>query len=92
MHRRYTSALQALSHALVLNPQNPFTFAQFAETAYSSGDLPLALKMFLLAVDMIERDIESPEPSPPTGLALRTWWGIKLVYIPLPIARALLII
>ncbi|KAF5313434.1 hypothetical protein D9611_008481 [Ephemerocybe angulata] len=77
-NRQYTSALQALSHALVLNPQNPFTFVQFAETAYSASDLPLALKMFLLAIDMIERDLDSPESTPPTGLAFRTWWGIKL--------------
>ena len=75
----YTSGLQALSHALALNPQNPFTFTQFAETAYSAGDLPLALKMFLVAVDMIERDIDSPESQPPRGLAVRAWWGVKLV-------------
>ncbi|KAJ2922933.1 hypothetical protein H1R20_g14191, partial [Candolleomyces eurysporus] len=77
-NRQYTSALQALSHALVLNPQNPFTFVQFAETAYSSGDLPLALKMFLVAIEMMERDLESPETKPPAGLAFRAWWGIKL--------------
>ncbi|RXW23215.1 hypothetical protein EST38_g2655 [Candolleomyces aberdarensis] len=62
----------------LLNPQNPFTFVQFAETAYSSGDLPLALKMFLVAIEMMERDLESPETTPPTGLAFRAWWGIKL--------------
>jgi len=71
--------LQALSHALVLNPQNPFTVVQFAETAYSSGDIHLALKMFLVAIDMIERDLDKPESEAPTGLALRTWWGVKLV-------------
>ncbi|EAU84041.1 tetratricopeptide repeat domain 35 [Coprinopsis cinerea okayama7 len=77
-NRQYTSGLQALSHALALNPQNPFTFVQFAETAYSAGDLPLALKMFLVAVDMIERDLDSPQTTPPTGLAIRAWWGVKL--------------
>ncbi|KAH6910629.1 tetratricopeptide repeat domain 35 [Coprinopsis sp. MPI-PUGE-AT-0042] len=77
-NRQYTSGLQALSHALALNPQNPFTFMEFAETAYSAGDLPLALKMFLVAVDMIERDIDSPESKPASGLAIRAWWGVKL--------------
>ncbi|TFK29527.1 tetratricopeptide repeat domain 35 [Coprinopsis marcescibilis] len=77
-NRQYTSGLQALSHALILNPQNPFTFVQFAETAYTAGDLPLSLKMYLVAVDMIERDIDSPDSRPPSSLAFRAWWGVKL--------------
>ena len=72
---RYTYALQALSHALLLSPQNPFTFLQFAETAYSSGDVPLALKMFLLVIDMSEEEADAI----PLGISIRTWWGIKLV-------------
>ncbi|KAG5636314.1 hypothetical protein H0H81_008428 [Sphagnurus paluster] len=73
---QYTHALQALSHALLLAPQNPFTFLQFAETAYTSGDLPLALKMFLVVVEMGERDIK-PE-APPSGINFRAWLGVKL--------------
>jgi ER membrane protein complex subunit 2 len=74
---RYTSALQALSHALLLAPQNPFTALQFAETAYTAGDLPLALKMFLVVVDMGERDL--PKDEPPTAFNIRAWLGVKLV-------------
>ncbi|KAF8624675.1 hypothetical protein AX17_007006 [Amanita inopinata Kibby_2008] len=71
----YTSALQSLSHALLLSPQNPFTVLQFAETAYTAGDLPLALKMFLAVIDM---DDESTAQEPPRGISVRTWYGIKL--------------
>jgi hypothetical protein len=73
---RYTSALQALSHALLLTPQNPFTFLQFAETAYTSGDIPLALKMFLVVIDMNEVEDEDVIP---LGISVRAWWGTKLV-------------
>lgn len=72
---RYTLALQSLSHALLLSPQNPFTVLQFAETAYTAGDLPLALKMFLLVIDM---DDESAAKEPPQGYNIRAWYGIKL--------------
>ena len=73
---RYTSALQSLSHALLLSPQNPFTVLQFAETAFSAGDVPLALKMFLVVIDM---DDESAALEPPRGFSIRAWFGIKLV-------------
>jgi len=72
---QYTSALQSLSHALLLSPQNLFTVLQFAETAYSAGDLPLALKMFLVVIDM---DDESAAQRPPQGFSIRAWYGIKL--------------
>ncbi|PFH51196.1 hypothetical protein AMATHDRAFT_75155 [Amanita thiersii Skay4041] len=71
----YTFALQSLSHALLLSPQNPFTVLQFAETAYSAGDVPLALKMFLSVIDM---DDESTAQEPPRGISVRAWYGIKL--------------
>ncbi|KAF8351942.1 hypothetical protein F5887DRAFT_933116 [Amanita rubescens] len=71
----YTSALKSLSHALLLSPQNPFTVLQYAETAYSAGDLPLALKMFLVVIDM---DDESAAQEPPRGINFRAWFGIKL--------------
>ncbi|XP_006455301.1 hypothetical protein AGABI2DRAFT_145494 [Agaricus bisporus var. bisporus H97] len=67
---QYTSALQALSHALLLAPQNPFTFLQFAETAFSAGDIQLALKNFLIVIDMSDQT--------PVGFSVRAWWGVKL--------------
>ena len=70
---RYTSALQALSHALLLAPQNVFIFLQFAETAYTSRDIPLALKMFLVVIDMNDAD------DTPGGVSTRAWWGVTLV-------------
>ncbi|KAF9530621.1 tetratricopeptide repeat domain 35 [Crepidotus variabilis] len=72
---QYPSALQALSHALLLSPQNPFTFLQFAETAYTSGDLPLALKMYLVVIEM--NDSEDADAIP-LGISVRAWWGAKL--------------
>ena len=80
-HCRFTSALQSLSHALLLNAQNPFTYLQFAETAYTAGDIPLALKMFLVVIDMNESDIPDASDSPPSGISIRAWWGTKLVCI-----------
>jgi tetratricopeptide (TPR) repeat protein len=73
---QYTSSLQALSHLLLLNPQNSFYFLKFAETAYTSGDLPLSLKMFLIVLDMCEREEEIAK-QPPTGIAIRAWFGVK---------------
>jgi len=61
---------------LLLTPQNPFTFLQFAETAYTSGDIPLALKMFLVVIDMNEVEDEDVIPF---GISVRAWWGTKLV-------------
>ena len=46
-----------------------------------AGDVPLALKMFLVAVDMTDDD-DAPADSVPTGLALRAWFGVKLVRPP----------
>ncbi|EKM57094.1 uncharacterized protein PHACADRAFT_254650 [Phanerochaete carnosa HHB-10118-sp] len=79
--QQYTHALQALSHALLLAPQNPLHVLHFAETAYLTPDIPLALKMFLQSVDMTDDDEQdgiSPADTVPTGLALRSWFGVKL--------------
>lgn len=76
---RYTQSLQALSHALLLAPQSPFHFLRFAETAYTAGDIPLAIKMCLVVVDMTERDVSSPHETAATGISIRAWWGVKLV-------------
>ena len=75
---RYNSALQALSHALLLAPQNPFYVLEFAEIAYASGDIPLAIKTFLMAVDMTD-DEDAPVTSYQTDITLRAWYGVKLV-------------
>ncbi|PSR75669.1 hypothetical protein PHLCEN_2v8960 [Hermanssonia centrifuga] len=87
--QQYTHALQALSHVLLLAPQNPFHVLHFAETAFLVPDVPLAFKMFLQAVDMTDdedQDGVSPGDTVPTGLALRAWFGVKLVsrLIPFP--------
>ncbi|KAK0441684.1 hypothetical protein EV421DRAFT_1812150 [Armillaria borealis] len=75
---QYTQSLQALSHVLLLAPQNPFHFLRFAETAYTAGDIPLAIKMCLVVVDMTERDVSSPHETAATGISIRAWWGVKL--------------
>ena len=78
---RYTYALQSLSHALILAPQNPYHFLQFAETAYLASDIPLSLKTYLQVVDMTDDDDEDVPPSDsiPTSITLRAWFGVKLV-------------
>lgn len=74
---KYTYALQALSHALILAPQNPFYVLQFAEMAYNAADIPLAMKMYLVVVDMTD-DEDAPTKSITTDVTLRAWYGIKL--------------
>ncbi|KAI6132904.1 TPR-like protein [Pisolithus croceorrhizus] len=76
---QYDYSLQALSHTLLLAPQNPVYVLQSAETAYTAGDLPLSLKMFLMVVDMTDGDeMESLAESTPLGITVRSWYGIKL--------------
>jgi len=53
---QYPSALQALSHVLLLAPQNPFYVLQAAETAYTAEDIPLAIRFFLMTIDMVGDD------------------------------------
>jgi len=77
---RYTFSLQALSHALLLAPQNPFYMLQAAETAYTAGDIPLSFKMFLMTVDMTDDDSQAPvKDSIPIGITVRAWYGVRLV-------------
>ncbi|KAF5392704.1 hypothetical protein D9757_000977 [Collybiopsis confluens] len=68
-------------------PQNPFYVLQFAETAYTADDIPLAIKMFMLAVDIADR--HASEESVPTGASIRAWYGIKLVSISSSVALIL---
>ena len=77
---RYDYSLKSLSHTLLLSPQNPIYTLQFAETAYTAGDFSLALKMFLVVVDMSDRDdSDSLAESTPHGITVRAWYGVKLV-------------
>jgi hypothetical protein len=77
---RYTDSFKALSHVLLLAPQNPFYVLQAAETAYTAGDIPLACKMYLLVVDMTAgEDGEVSAESVPTGITVRAWYGVKQV-------------
>lgn len=63
---------------MLLAPQNPFYVLEFAEIAYASGDIPLAIKTFLMAVDMTD-DEDAPITSYQTDVTLRAWYGVKLV-------------
>ncbi|KAF9788067.1 TPR-like protein [Thelephora terrestris] len=74
---QYNYALQALSHALLLAPQNPFYVLEFAEIAHTSGDIPLAIRTFLMVVDMTD-DEAAPTTSYQTDITLRAWYGVKL--------------
>lgn len=71
----YTRSQQALSHVLLLAPQNPFHALRFAETAYSANDVPLALRYFLRTIELTTDD-ESGASS--VGVARRAWFGVRL--------------
>ncbi|KAH9968059.1 TPR-like protein [Russula dissimulans] len=76
---QYTSALQSLSHVLLLTPQNPFYVLQAAETAYTAKDIPLAIRFFLMVVEMTGDDNgDAKPPPPPTGITVRAWYGVEL--------------
>lgn len=76
---RYTHALQALSHAMVLAPQNPFYVLQFADTAASNGEFSLALKMYLRSAEMIEEDEEDGFRHDENQVARKAWLGVQEV-------------
>lgn len=88
---QYTQAMQSLSHVLLLAPQNPFHMLHFAETAYTANDVPLALKMSLVVLDMTERDVTTPHEIAASGISIRAWWGVKLVRFFICLPRATLI-
>ncbi|KZT28258.1 TPR-like protein [Neolentinus lepideus HHB14362 ss-1] len=75
--RQYTSSLQSLAHVLLLAPQNPFHVLRFAETAYTAGDVSLAMKSFLNVIDMADADEDAPLEQVPSGFTVRAWFGIK---------------
>ncbi|KAG1795016.1 uncharacterized protein HD556DRAFT_1236102 [Suillus plorans] len=77
----YVSCNQyVLSHVLLLTPQNPFYVLQATETAYTSEDFSLAIKMFLTVVDMTNTDDSEQllQESTPLGITVRAWFGMKL--------------
>jgi tetratricopeptide (TPR) repeat protein len=64
----YPQSLSALSHVMLLAPQNSYYVLQAAETAYTAGDVPLATKMFLRTLEMADDG----------GPSRRAWYGVKL--------------
>ena len=67
---------------MLLAPQNPFYVLQAAETGYTLGDLPLAIKFFMTVVDMTTSDEEEKAgDSVPDGITLRAWFGVKQVSV-----------
>jgi hypothetical protein len=66
---------------MLIAPQNPFHVLHFAETAYTAGDVPLALSYFLKVVEMSEDD---------SGVISRAWFGVKLVCMECPLAQQIL--
>ena len=85
---RYTSALQSLSHVLVLTPQNPFYVLQAGETAYTAQDIPLAMRFFLMVIEMTGDDNDDAVLPPPTGITIRAWYGVELVSLPTRATRS----
>lgn len=65
---------------MVLTPQNPFYVLQAGETAYTAQDIPLAMRYFLMAIEMAGDDHDdAAPPPPPTGITIRAWYGVELV-------------
>lgn len=69
----YDLSLRALAHVLLLASQNPFHHLRFAETAYTVGDVPLALKSYLRVIDM-----DDSSTAQEGNATKRAWWGVKL--------------
>jgi len=63
----------------VLTPQNPFYVLQAGETAYTAQDIPLAMRFFLMVIEMTGDDDDVAVPLPPTGITIRAWYGVELV-------------
>ena len=80
MMKRYPQSLSALANTLLLNPQNPFYVLRMAETAYTAQDIPLALKFFLRAVEMMG-DAADESENGSAGAITRGWYGVKLVSV-----------
>lgn len=81
----YSSSLQSLQHALLLAPQNPSYVLLAGETAFTLSDSALALKYFLLAVELsdasdpLDANVNGVADSVPEGVTVRAWYGVKSV-------------
>ncbi|KAF8685174.1 TPR-like protein [Rhizoctonia solani] len=71
----YDNSLSALAHAQLIAPQTPQIALCSAETAYTTGDIDLALKSFLRAAELCG----SGPGIQPGGTETRAWLGVKLV-------------
>ena len=48
--------------------------------AYTAQDIPLAIRFFLMVVEMTGDDNDDTRPPPPpTGITVRAWYGVELV-------------
>jgi len=74
----YPQSLSAISHTLLLNPQNPFHVLRAAETAYTAQDVTLALKFFLRTVEMMDDADDGTGNGGTAGAMTRGWYGVKL--------------
>ncbi|GAB1520391.1 Inositol phosphatase SIW14 [Rhizoctonia solani] len=70
----YDNSLSALAHAQLIAPQTPQIALCSAETAYTTGDIDLALKSFLRAAELCG----SGPGIQPGGTETRAWLGVKL--------------
>lgn len=63
----------------MLTPQNPFYVLQAGETAYTAQDIPLAIRFFLMVIEMTGDDDNGAVLPSPTGITIRAWYGVELV-------------
>lgn len=69
----YAQSLTALGQLMLLQTWDSQAVERAGETAYTSGDLQLALKYFLRSIEMAT----SPEGNT-VPCSTRAWWGVKL--------------
>ena len=63
----------------MLTPQNPFYVLQAGETAYTAQDIPLAMRFFLMVIEMTGDDNDGAVLPVPAGITIRAWYGVELV-------------
>lgn len=69
----YAQSLTALGQLMLLQTWDSQAVERAAETAYTSGDLQLALKYFLRSIEMATAPEGNTIPR-----NTRAWWGVKL--------------
>jgi hypothetical protein len=81
-NQQFENAQQAIAHAMVLAPQNPFYVMLGAQNAWDSGEVGLSLRQWLRASEMLEEDLDIRDTKELTnGAATRCWFGVKLVMV-----------